>query len=71
MLPVEMLNVPLVVLPATITDVGAVRIEAALFVIVTVVPPVGAACDKVTEHDVPLFEERLLLVQTRDVTEVV
>ncbi len=72
MLPAEMLNVPVVVLAGTTNDAGAVRTEAALLVIVTVLPPpLEVPSNKVTVHEVPLFEERLVLVQARDATEVV
>ena len=66
------MNVPVVELAGTTIDVGAVRTEAALLVIVTVLPPPPPdPSDKVTVHDVPLFEERLELVQARDTTDVV
>ena len=41
--PVEMLNVAAVVFAGTVTEVGATRVNDALFASVTDAPPVGAA----------------------------
>jgi hypothetical protein len=65
MVLVEILNVAELALAATVTEGGAVKADVALFVMLTTVPPTGAACDKVTVHDVPLFEEMLLDAQPR------
>jgi hypothetical protein len=61
--PVEMLNVPATVPADTVTDAGAVNTGEALFVKATTAPPVSAALESVTVHDVPLLEDRAVKVQ--------
>ena len=54
--PVEILNVPVVAPAATVTEAGTVKADDALLVNVTAAPPVNAASESVTVHVVPPFE---------------
>ena len=53
-------KVAVIVFAATDTEAGAVNALAALFVIPTVAPPVGAAFDSVTVQVALPFEPRVL-----------
>jgi hypothetical protein len=57
--PAVAVNVPVVELAATVTEAGMVRL-ALLDDRDTVVPPVGAALDKVTVHVLVALEVRVL-----------
>ena len=57
--PVVTLNVPVVAVAATVTDVGTVKVEL-LFDRLTLAPPVGAACVRVTVQVLDAFCPRLL-----------
>ena len=61
------LNVAVVAAAATVTDAGTVRV-ALVFVNITVAPPVGAACVRVTVQVLEAFGPRLVGLQVRDDT---
>ena len=61
--PVEILNVPVVAPAATVTVAGAVTAADALLVRVTTTPPAGATCEIVALHCVLPFEVSVVAVQ--------
>ena len=65
--PVVTLNVPVVAVAATVTDVGTVRVEL-LFDRLTLAPPVGADWVRVTVQVLDEFCPRLLGLQDREET---
>lgn len=67
MVPVERLNVALLVFAGTVTDVGTVRAVGALLVSVTTEPPAGAICESVTVQVVPLFDPNVVARHPKDV----
>ena len=70
MAAVVALKVAEVAAAATVTDAGAVRLES-LFARVTLAPPVGAGCVRVTVQVLEEFGPRLAGVQTREETRLV
>ena len=67
MVPVVALKVADVAAAATVTEAGTVRVELVL-VSVTLAPPVGAACVKVTVQVVEEFCPRLVGLQASEET---
>ena len=60
--PAVAVKVALVLPEATVTDAGTLR-ELLLLESETAAPPLGAACDNVAVHGVPLLGPRLAPVQ--------
>ena len=61
------MNVAVVAAAATVADAGTVNAEVALLESVTVVPPVGAALERVTVHVVVEDAARVVFVHCSDV----
>ena len=62
------MNVAVVAAAATVTDAGTVNAEVALLESVTVVPPVGAALERVTVHVVVEDAGMVVFVHCSDVS---
>jgi hypothetical protein len=67
MVPVVALKVAVVAAASTVTDAGTVRVGL-LLVRVTLAPPVGAACVRVTVQVLVKFGPRLVGLQTSEET---
>ena len=63
-----MLNVPVVLVAATVTDTGAANTVEALSVKPTVAPPAGAPADRVTVQLVLALDDKAEAAQLKPVT---